>query len=433
MATKSYNGIYYDPSYDYQKDLNKLDKNAANYNSLYNSVANIRNAKIQGEGLGRSLTNLLPENTKVDVPQFDVQGTLDRLTKAKEDSIVAGLGKARDNALSGLSGEQAKIQPMYYDRRNQVAAQNQMGRRSLAEELARRGETNSGVADEANIRANMSLQGETGLLNRQEAADVSDIERRRSDAQTAYEYDLANARAGLQTASLEQQIAEMRRQQDMARDDARYADTRGDVTYDRNYQQNRDNIGDSRYTQENKIQQFVDTIGRFYNDFKAEVNNVKNDGDTSNDWQIPYLEAARQNKVASQEASKTEAGTAQYNNALEMWKISGVADDSIAGILGVPVGAKTADYNIASINANTAKINATKSGTKSPKTDIFTLDDWAKILDSEFLPKYDSYGNVIVQGISDKLTREQRILDLNLDEGLTEQLYKKYGIPIPPQ
>jgi hypothetical protein len=167
------------------------------------------------------------------LPTYDVMGNIKALQKAKEDTIISGLTNSRDRALSGLQREQSTIRPMYYDKRNQVASQNQMNRRTLAEELARRGEVGSGVQDEANIRANMSLQGETGALNRQEAADVSDIERRRSDVGTSFEFDVANAKAGLEAASLEQAIAEMQRQRDMAREDARYADSRADVDYDR--------------------------------------------------------------------------------------------------------------------------------------------------------------------------------------------------------
>jgi hypothetical protein len=67
----------------------------------------------------------------------------------------------------------------------------------------------------------------------------------------------------------------------------------------------------------------------------------------------------------------------------------------------------------------------------SAKVDSFTLDDWAKTLDAEFLPKTDSYGNILSPGVTDNVQREKRILDLNLDANMTAQLYKKYGIPIP--
>jgi hypothetical protein len=80
------------------------------------------------------------------------------------------------------------------------------GRRTLAEELASRGETNSGVADQANINANMSLQNDLGTLNSQEAADTADIARRRSGIQNAYESDVASAKAGFEAAAMQNLI-----------------------------------------------------------------------------------------------------------------------------------------------------------------------------------------------------------------------------------
>lgn len=138
--------------------------------------------------------------------QSDIEARINALNQAKQTQAVADFGKARDTQLSNLTGEEAGIKPVYYDKRNQAAASNMMGRRSLAEELAARGEAKSGVADEANIRANMSLQGETGLLNRQEAADISDIARRRTGVQNAYESDVASARAGLESAAMQNLI-----------------------------------------------------------------------------------------------------------------------------------------------------------------------------------------------------------------------------------
>jgi hypothetical protein len=331
-------------------------------------------------------------------PTYDVMGNIKALQKAKEDTIISGLTNSRDRALSGLQREQSTIRPMYYDKRNQVASQNQMNRRTLAEELARRGEVGSGVQDEANIRANMSLQGETGALNRQEAADVSDIERRRSDVGTSFEFDVANAKAGLEAASLEQAIAEMQRQRDMAREDARYADSRSDVEYDRTqdttrYQDSRTDAEANRAqdSQKAQIQAFVDTINRFNANYQLEINRNKADGDASNDWQIPYLEAARANKIAQTEANKSQSAQDSYKNALNIWETTGIATPEIASILGVPVGAKTADYNLESArvnisqqNANTNAKNASKSKaeekpTKSEQTNADFASDYSSL------------------------------------------------------
>jgi hypothetical protein len=376
-------------------------------------------------------------------PTFDIMGNIKALQKAKEDSIISGLSNSRDKALSGLQQEQSTIKPMYYDKRNQVASLNQMGRRTLAEELARRGEVGSGIADEGNIRANMSLQSQTGALDRQEAADIADIERRRSDVNTGYEFDVANARAGLEAASLEQTIAEMQRQRDIAREDERY-------NREWEYNIGRDNIEDVRYNQQYtdrqnqlvaeqqkeaeaaKIKTFIDTIGRYSNNYQARINQVRDDNDPSNDWELPYLEAAKANKVAGIEAAKSDAAQAAYKNAYDMWETMGIANADVARILGVPVGAKTADYNleqtrnaISQQNANTAAKNAAKSEKKAePKTDF---KNYINRIDKDFYTEDKETG---IRTFNDYGARKY-ILGLNLpNDADTEYLLKLYGLPI---
>ena len=111
--------------------------------------------------------------------------------------------------------------------------------------------------------------------------------------------------------------------------------------------------------QDKERQQWLDTIGRFSDNYQAEINRVMNDNDLSNDWQIAYLQAARQQKIqqqqaeeAAQAAAASEAQKQQYKDALELWKMYGQATPEIAAILGVPVGARTADYDIDKLNAS---------------------------------------------------------------------------------
>lgn len=61
----------------------------------------------------------------------------------------------------------------------------------------------------------------------------------------------------------------------------------------------------------------------------------------------------------------------------------------------------------------------------------FSIDDWGRTLDNEFIPKYDSYGEVINNAVTDQAAREQRILELGLPDDMTEALYKRYNIPLP--
>jgi hypothetical protein len=55
---------------------------------------------------------------------------------------------------------------------------------------------------------------------------------------------------------------------------------------------------------------FSNNINAYYNDFQQEINNVQGDGDGSNDWKIPILQAARNEKIAAQQkmAAKSTGG-----------------------------------------------------------------------------------------------------------------------------
>jgi hypothetical protein len=128
----------------------------------------------------------------------NAQGYIDQLNEARRQQTIAGLDKSRNAALSNLQGEKSAIQPKYYDQRNQAAAGSQQQARNFAEFMAARGGTNSGANAQAEITNGMALQGNLGSLGRQEAQAYTDIERRTTDVNNAYQSDVAGAEAGMQ-------------------------------------------------------------------------------------------------------------------------------------------------------------------------------------------------------------------------------------------
>jgi len=57
----------------------------------------------------------------------------------------------------------------------------------------------------------------------------------------------------------------------------------------------------------NQKSEFANTIGAYSNDYQAEVNRVQGNNDASDDWKIPYLQQARNEKIAAQEAAALKA------------------------------------------------------------------------------------------------------------------------------
>jgi len=93
-------------------------------------------------------------------------------------------------------------------------------------------------------------------------------------------------------------------------------------------------------------QQFIETLGRFQQDFTAQINKVANDGDPTNDWQLPLLETARQEKIQAEGLDPATGEplpvdttpTLTASSALDLWEQTGVASEAISRALGVPVG-----------------------------------------------------------------------------------------------
>lgn len=142
-------------------------------------------------------------------PQSSISSQLEQLKKAQLAATMAGLDKSKNASLSNLSAESAKIDPQYYAARNTASTQSQLGAKNFSEYMAQRGQTNSGVASQGEIANNVSLQGNLGSLNTQQMADNSDIARRTTGVNNAYESDVAGANANVESQYLQNYIAQM--------------------------------------------------------------------------------------------------------------------------------------------------------------------------------------------------------------------------------
>lgn len=117
------------------------------------------------------------------------------LQEAAKRQRISALDKSRNTALSNLSSEESRLHPLYYDARNRAAGTSDVSKMNFAQYMASRGiEGNAGAMPE--IYRNVGLQNTLGGLKRDEAAARSDIERRRTGIQNAYQSDLAAAEAG---------------------------------------------------------------------------------------------------------------------------------------------------------------------------------------------------------------------------------------------
>lgn len=103
-------------------------------------------------------------------------------------------------------------------------------------------------------------------------------------------------------------------------------------------------VKDNEVKADKTKQEWIGNMGQFYENIQAEINKVQNDGDPSNDWQIPYLKNFRTQKIATMDSTSKANQEKAKASAMDLWEILGTATPEIAKILGVPVGAKTAAY-----------------------------------------------------------------------------------------
>ena len=144
-----------------------------------------------------------------------------------------------------------------------------------------------------------------------------------------------------------------------------------------NYDRYRDTVADTRAAEEKKVSDFLSTIGQYSDNYQARINEVTSDNDPTNDFEESYLKAYRQEKIANMQAAqaeaeakaaeaKTKAEQEQYDREMKMWITEGTASRDYPAI-GVKKDARTADYNIDSINANTSRMNAETSRANAAK------------------------------------------------------------------
>lgn len=135
-----------------------------------------------------------------------------------------------------------------------------------------------------------------------------------------------------------------------------------------------DILGAQQDMQNSEMDRYVSNIGQFSNDYQAEINRITNDNDPSNDWQIAYLQNARNQKIAGQNSAQANAQNETYNQAMDMFAKLGYASGWVAEALGLPEGTKTASYSnqLASRSSGSGSSEAKQQNITIPQR----LDMW---------------------------------------------------------
>jgi len=238
------------------------------------------------EGLGTgSINTSLRDIPRQSVSQQPTQQPSQAdLYAILEKRRLQALEQQKRNALAALQREKAQVNPAFHTGLSNIAGQSARQARNLAEYLAQRGQTQSGIAAQGEMQMQSDLLSQQGLLEQQRINALADIARRESEVQSAYDSGALDAAMERQYNTLQWQLAE----------------------------------------QERARQEGIATVGQYYDDYAAQLNKIAQMeamGDYSQSYLKPYLIMARQEKIARQAEAQAKAEQQAFENWLAIQKL----------------------------------------------------------------------------------------------------------------
>ncbi len=237
-----------------------------------------------------------------DLLDAQYENTIRGLQSTYETSL-ANMKNALDSSLLDIGTRQSGLKDTYYKKRNEAAAASDVGAMNFAQYMAARGIKGS-AGGMPEIYRNVGLQGTLNSLNQSEAQANLDIENQRYNLKNTYNTNAANLANALQkdlySASKERDISFLSEYMNKLKSDEQRA----------------------REEEERARQEWIGNTDQFYADYQAEIDRVANNGDPSDDWQIPYLRAERERKIREQEAAARAAAQLEEENRMRWTQIN---------------------------------------------------------------------------------------------------------------
>lgn len=262
-----------------------------------------------------------PETSKVETPvetqQVQVEqgpSILDReqaLIDAKTQGVIRNLNAAFEATKRGLETQRQALDPQFRGAIADVRTADTMQRAADEKSLAIQGLSSSGARTQSDISQNVITGGQMSALRQQRIDMENEINAKIADAEALLATGIQNAQDQALYERMQNEINALKQEE-----------------------------ANLKAEEEKEFLTYIETIGRFANDYAAEIQRVRNDGDPSNDWQLPYLEAARQDKVTGMTADSQRAQDDAYNKALNKWDMGFVLTPEEQQLIGAPSSTK---------------------------------------------------------------------------------------------
>jgi hypothetical protein len=228
---------------------------------------------------GQPSVSPLPSVTQSQATTDTQASTVEQMADIQKQQAVDAFKRAFENTKGALEQEGSLLEQTRREEFGQIGTDEAMSRAATEKSLAGLGLSGAGAVGQADIAQNVITGGAKSALSQQYSNAKADINRRLSEAQSLMEQGIADATTQAEMVKLEQQLIALQQAEAtaLAKEEQAKAD-------------------------------YLATIGRFYGTEQAEIDRILNDGDPSNDWQVPFLQA-----------QQAQSSVAQSDQAMNQW------------------------------------------------------------------------------------------------------------------
>jgi hypothetical protein len=304
----------------------------------------------------------------------NIDNVYDQQRKSLVAQLRASIAKAKGSYTDIISKAPQTYQPL----RNQTALTKEQQLRSALESQSLTGDR-GGIGRQGLLDINTAAGNQMNDINLQQQNVINDANSAISSLDEQAAFKESSITADMASQKLQALLAENTRIDELNRDQERYSQEYSDRQKQQEFN-NSNTLADREAEAASKaLKSEIETMGRYYNDFKAEIDRRQGTADKSDDALIPYLWAARAEKQAKQLADADNSASQAYKNAYNMWLQLGVATPEVARILGIEAGAKTLDKVKAEYSTNKPYYSPNSGGSSgssgsTPKPKPFYLD-----------------------------------------------------------
>lgn len=142
--------------------------------------------------------------------------SFENLLSASKQKVISNLDLAKQQALSKVGQQQAQLNPQYDALRSQSATQSMQQARNLAEYMAARGQTSSGIAAQSELSRGAGLTRQLGQIGQQQQAAQQELTNRKSMIEQDYLSKVANAQSDFELKQLEKSYSDAIKAEDRA-------------------------------------------------------------------------------------------------------------------------------------------------------------------------------------------------------------------------